>query len=102
MKTISKQRAHQVFMYGTHKQLENSIKRWLKNGIATMSDVYNALSYMVKRELETKELKELIKELELVVFTRENVPLVRYPVETNGTVPCYCVPLNDFEVVRHD
>jgi len=22
--------------------------------------------------------------------------------EANGTVPCYCVPLNDFEVVRHD
>ena len=28
--------------------------------------------------------------------------LSKYPVETNGTVPCYCVPLNDFEVVRHD
>lgn len=39
-----------------------------------MSDVYNALSYLAKRELETQELKELIKELELVVFTRENVP----------------------------
>lgn len=28
--------------------------------------------------------------------------LVKYPVETNGTVQCYAVPLNDFEVIRHE
>jgi hypothetical protein len=38
--TISKKTAHKVFRYGTHQQLENSIKRWLKNGIATKTDIY--------------------------------------------------------------
>jgi hypothetical protein len=44
MNTISKQTAHRLFRYGTHQQLENSIKRWLKNGIATKSDCYYAVS----------------------------------------------------------
>lgn len=35
---------------------------------------YDALSYLVKRELETKQLKELIKELEQTIFARENIP----------------------------
>lgn len=38
------------------------------------TDVYNSLSYLVKRELTTGELKQLIKELKLVVVSRENVP----------------------------
>lgn len=35
MKTISETTINKVFKYGTHKQLENSVNRWLKNGVAT-------------------------------------------------------------------
>jgi hypothetical protein len=34
MRTISEVTIKKVFRYGTHEQLENSIKRWLKTGIA--------------------------------------------------------------------
>ena len=37
MKTISELTAHKVFRYGTHEQLENSINRWLKNGVAVQT-----------------------------------------------------------------
>lgn len=39
-----------------------------------MSDVYNAIDYMAKRELSTDELKQLIEDLQLTVHVRENVP----------------------------
>jgi hypothetical protein len=37
-KTISEVTIHKVFKYGTHEQLENSVNRWLKNGIAVKTD----------------------------------------------------------------
>jgi hypothetical protein len=40
MKTIDKSTVHKLFRYGTHKQLENSVKRWLANGVATKTDIY--------------------------------------------------------------
>lgn len=39
-----------------------------------MSEVYSALLYMVKRELSTKELEKMIKELEETIYTRNNIP----------------------------
>ena len=39
-----------------------------------MSEVYECLKYLVKRELSTKELKELIEDLEQTIHTRENIP----------------------------
>ena len=53
MQAISKTQAHRVFMYGTHKQLKNSVQRWLKQGIATPSNDWyevknnNAKQYQV-------------------------------------------------------
>ena len=35
---------------------------------------YEALSYLVKRELDTKQLEQLIEELKQVIFVRENIP----------------------------
>jgi hypothetical protein len=40
MKTIDKKTVHKLFRYGTSKQLENSVKRWLDNGVATKTDIY--------------------------------------------------------------
>ncbi len=39
-----------------------------------MSEVYNSLNYIVKRELSTDELKAMIEDLQLTVHVRENVP----------------------------
>lgn len=51
--TINKSTVHKVFRYGTHKQLENSVKRWLKNGIATKTDIY----YEVNEDLVNKAIQ---------------------------------------------
>lgn len=40
MNTISKRQAHRVFKYGTHKQLKNSVDRWVNKGIAVPTDKY--------------------------------------------------------------
>lgn len=43
-------------------------------GINKMSEVYNSLNYLVKRELSTDELRAMIEDLQLTVHVRENVP----------------------------
>lgn len=51
MKTISETTVHKVFKYGTHQQLENSIRRWLKNGVATITDNYYEINEDLKNDV---------------------------------------------------
>lgn len=48
MRTISKSTVHKVFRHGTHEQLEKSVNRWLKNGVATITDEYYDVSNYYK------------------------------------------------------
>ena len=39
-----------------------------------MSEIYESLNYLIKRELSTKELEKLVEDLKLTIHARENIP----------------------------
>jgi hypothetical protein len=53
-KAVSETTVHKLFRYGTHEQLENSVNRWLKKGIATQTfgKWYDIDSKLVKDSIE--------------------------------------------------